>query len=493
MRTSSACSPESSHGTERRRPGAARQPGGASWVESLAGWALAAGRGPVPGDVLHAAARATLDGVACAAGAIGEASARAAAEVAAGLGGTAEASLLFTGERSSMATAALYNATLVRALDCNDIFFTTAPRGHPSDNLAVAMAAAERQHSTGGQYLTALAIGYELDWRLQEYVRGGAPRHSSWDYVSMGGLVSAAISALLLGLSRHRLADALAIGGAQTYTVGQVRGGELSMLKASAGAIVSHTGVLATLLARAGMTGPQQLLEGEDGVLNALGVQPTPELRELLLGPLEPWHIHDVTIKPYPAIGTSQAAIAATLDLVAEHHPRPEDVARFEVHLPDVPIVRRHIADQARSRPRTKETADHSIPFLMAVSVLDGDLGPAQYAGERWLAPDTVALMDRVTQAADLPPVSDGRRGYPAAVIIETRDGARYTRDLPAAPGSPACPLSDDDLAAKLRRLGSAWLPATGADRLAAELLDIGSVADMAAAAATLFPIAKEL
>jgi 2-methylcitrate dehydratase len=457
-------------------------------VESLAGWVLAAARGPVPCEVLHAAARATLDSAACAAGAVGEAPARAVRAASAALGGTPEASLLFTGERSSMATAALYNATLVRALDCNDIFFTTAPRGHPSDNLAVALAAAERQHATGRQYLTALAIGYELDWRLQEYLRG----HSSWDYVSMGGLVGAAMSGLLLGLDQAQLAHALAIGGAQTYTVGQVRAGEISMLKASAGAIVSRTAVLAPLLARAGMTGPAELLEGEDGVLRALGVEPVPGLRELLLGPLDHWHIGDVTVKPYPAIGTGQAAIAATLDVVAAHRPRPRDVARVEVHLPDVPIVRRHIADRARSRPRTRESADHSIPFLLAVSLQDGDVGPAQYAGQRWLAPDTVALMDRVTQVADLPPVPDGRRGYPATVIVETRDGARYTRELPAAPGSPARPLSDEDLTAKLGRLSAAWLPAASAHRLAAELLAIGRVTDMAAAAATMFPRARE-
>jgi len=454
----------------------------------MASWALQAARGPVPDDVLHAAARATLDSVACAAGAVGEKSARAVREVSAALGGNNEASLLFTGERSSMANAVLYNATLVRALDCNDIFFTTSPRGHPSDNLAVALAAAERQHSTGHQYLTALAVGYELDWRLQEYLRSGVAGSASWDYVSMGGLVGAAMSALLLGLRPAEFAHALAIGGAQTYTVGQVRAGEISMLKASAGAIVSRTAVLAPLLAQAGMTGPGELLEGEDGVVRALGLDPTPELRDLLLRPVEHWHIRDVTIKPYPAIGTSQAVIAATLKLVDEYHPKPADVARLEVHLPDVPIVCRHIADRARNRPATRESADHSIPFLVAVSLQDGDVGPGQFAGERWLEPDTVALMDRVTQIADRTLVPDGRHGYPATVILETRGGARYTSEVPAAPGSPACPLSDDDLTAKLRRLGGAWLPVVRADEMAAELLAIEDAADVAVAAATVLP-----
>jgi 2-methylcitrate dehydratase len=461
----------------------------ASWVESMANWAITAARGPVPADVLHAAARATLDSVACAAGAVGEESARAVREASAALGGTAEASLLFTGERSSMATAVLYNATLVRALDCNDIFFTTSPRGHPSDNLAVALAAAERQHSSGRQYLTALAIGYELDWRLQEYLRSGGP--TSWDYVSMGGLVGAAMSAILLSLGPAEFAHALAIGGAQTYTVGQVRAGDISMLKASAGAIVSRTAVLAPLLAQAGMTGPRELLEGANGVVRALGLDPAPELKDLLLAPVERWHIRDVTIKPYPAIGTSQAAIAATLNVFAEHHPEPSDVARLEVHLPDAPIVRGHIADRARSRPSTRESADHSIPFLVAVSLRDGDVGPGQFACERWLDPDTVALMGRVTQVPDPALVPDGRHGYPAAVILEMRDGTRYTSEVLAAPGSPASPLSDGDLTAKLRRLGRAWLPGARADKLAAELLAIEHVADVTAAT-TAFPRTEE-
>jgi 2-methylcitrate dehydratase len=464
-----------------------RQPAGPSWVESLADWALAAARRPVPADVLHAATRQTLDSVACAAGAVGEKPARAVREVAAALGGVPEASLLFAGQRSSIGTAVLYNATLVRALDCNDIFFTSSPRGHPSDNLAVALAAAERQHSTGRQYLTALALGYELDWRLQEYLRNGKAGRASWDYVSMGGIVGAAMFALLLGLGPVQFAHALAIAGAQTYTVGQVRAGEISMLKASAGAIVSRTAVLAPLLAQAGMTGPRELLEGEDGVLRALGLDPDPELRAELLRPVEHWHIRDVTIKPYPAIGTSQAAIAATLNLVAEHHPRPQDVARLEVHLPDTPITRRHLADRARNRPTTRESADHSIPFLLAVSLQDGDVGPGQFAGQRWLDAGTVALMDRVTQVADPALSADGRHGYPAVVILETRDGARYTSVMSAAPGSPARPLSDEELSAKLGRLGGARLSGAAAAALAAELLAVDRAADMAVAAAALF------
>jgi 2-methylcitrate dehydratase len=459
------------------------QPAGASWVESLADWALAAARRPLPPDVLHAAARQTLDSVACAAGAAGEQAARAVRQAAAAPGGVAEASLLFTGQRSSMAAAVLYNATLVRALDCNDIFFTSSPRGHPSDNLAVALAAAERQHSTGRQYLTALAVGYELDWRLQEYLRKGQADRASWDYVSMGGIVGAAMFALLLGLGPVEFAHALAIGGAQTYTVAQVRAGEISMLKAAAGAIVSRTAILAPLLAQAGMTGPRELLEGEDGVLRALGLDPDPELRARLVHPVGHWHIRDVTIKPYPAIGTSQAAIAATLNLVARHHPRPQDVTRLEVHLPDTPITRRHLADPARNRPATRESADHSIPFLLAVSLQDGEVGPGQFAAQRWLDPGTVALMERVTQVADPALTADGRHGYPAVVILETRDGARYTSAVPAAPGSPACPLSDAELGAKLLRLGGARLSDASAAALAAKILTVDRAADMAVVA----------
>ncbi len=461
------------------------------WVESMANWVLTAACGEVPADVLHAAARATLDSVACAAGAVSGEPARAVSDVSAALGGTSEASLLFTGERSSIANAVLYNATLVRALDCNDIFFTTSPRGHPSDNLAVALAAAERQHSSGRQYLTALAVGYELDWRLQEYLRSGTGSCDSWDYVSMGGLVGAAMFAILLGLGPAQFAHALAIGGAQTYTVGQVRAGDISMLKASAGAIVSRTAVLAPLLAQAGMTGPLELFEGEDGVLRALGLNPHPDLKDLLLGPIEQWHIRDVTIKPYPAIGTSQAAIAATLNLFVEHRPEPRDVARVEVRLPDVPIVRKHMADRARSRPSTRESADHSIPFLVAVSLRDGDVGPGQFVGERWLDPDTIALMGRVTQVPDPMLVPDCRHGYPAMVSIEMRDGTRYTSQVLAAPGSPVNPLSDADLTAKLQRLGGAWLPGARADKLTAELLAIERAADVAAVT-TMFPSTAE-
>jgi 2-methylcitrate dehydratase len=361
--------------------------------------------------------------------------------------------------RAPALTAILYNGTLIRALDCNDGFVSGGPSGHPSDNIAVALAFADRQRSTGLEFLRAIALGYELYWRLQRYLPGRQAHDHHWDTVSHSGLVAAAMAGLLLGLDRAGLAAALAIGGAQSYSVAQIRRGEISMLKASADAVVARTGALGALLAAAGMTGPPRLFEGRRGLLNAYALPASDELRQQLVGPIDRWHILDISIKQFPCVITAQGALAALLELVKQHQLHADEIEQVEVRFADLPATREHLAEQHRTVQKTRESADHSIPFLFAVALQDGDIGPAQFAGDRWLDPTTQQLMRRVAQLPDPALNPYTATAHPAVVTITTHDHRTLTREMIHVPGSPDNSLTDADLEAKLRRLAHPTTP----------------------------------
>jgi 2-methylcitrate dehydratase len=461
-----------------------------TWVQELAEWLASYPASALPAEVVRAGCRTTLDTVACAFGALEHDSAVAMRTTVRALGGAPQSSLIggrlggefgFADEaRTSVPNAILYNGTLIRALDCNDIFFRGGLGGHPSDNLAVALAVAEAEHASGLEYVRAVALGYELYWRLRQHLFAPAERYP-WDHTSTSGLVGALMSGLLLGLEGDELANALAIGGSQTYTLAEVRRGEISKIKASANSITAHTGALAGYLARAGLSGPAELFEGRYGLLTALGLERSDSLLQALTAPIERWQLLDVSMKPFPAVGTSQSAIAATLELVRQQGLTADSVERVQVRFADLPIARQQIADPKRAKPRTRETADHSFHFLVAVSIEDGDVGPVQYEAERWLQPATVDLMRRVEFSVDPNLNAHTARGFPAVVTVETKSGARLTQEMLYVPGNPHNPLSAADLADKLRRLAGRNWPESVLEALPERLLGLGEEVDMAA------------
>jgi 2-methylcitrate dehydratase len=451
-----------------------------TWVEAIAAGLCDTPASAVPREALRAASRQTLDTVACALGAVEHEAAEAMLHVVRSVGGAPECSLIGQQARGSILNAVLYNGTLIRALDANDIFFHFGSGGHPSDNIAVALAFAERAHASGLEFLRAVALGYEVYWRLRQDLMRARARGYVWDQVSGSGMVAAAMGGLLLGLEREQLANALALGGAQTYSLAEIRAGEISMLKASANAVAAHTGTLAALLAAEGMSGPPRLFEGGGGLLAAIGAEATDELCETLAGPVREWHILGVAVKPFPSIGTSQSVLAATLDLVRSYEVSADDVDRVEVAFADVAFTHEHLAETARRVPHSRETADHSITFLVAAAIEDGELGPRQYADQRWLQPRTQALMRRVALGADSALNAYAAADYPAAVTIHTRDGRALRREVLVAPGSPRHPLSDEALGEKLRRFAGSALPAGRLTALRERLLQLDAEADMA-------------
>jgi 2-methylcitrate dehydratase len=398
-------------------------------IERLAEWVLAVRRGDVPDRALQQAKLLLLDTIGCAIAARDDECARAALATVQALGGPPKCTIIGTRLKTSMPNAALANGTLIRVLDLNDFYVSPAGDlgGHPSDNIPVALAAAEANEQSGAALLTAIVVGYEIFARLLDVLDDDA-----WDRSSISGLVAPAMSGRLLGLDRRQLAHALALGGARAATPTVVRFGNISATKSMANALVAQTGVQAAMLAAQNVTGPLDILEHPHGLRP---VFPETEGLPAITAPFAGEAIMHCHIKAYPCLVTGQPVVAAGLEIHRRIGGRIEDLQQIKVLVSDTPQIVRQLHDPGRVNPTSREAADHSFGFLAAVSMIDGKFGVAQFAGERWNDPHVRALMQRLNLQPDSELTRRAPDSCPCAVSAFTRDGREHWVEVLHPPG----------------------------------------------------------
>ena len=377
---------------------------------------------------------------------------------------------LIGGGSASLLDAAFANGVVARVLDLNDYLINELhgrPQsgGHPSDNIPVALAAGERARRPGREVLAAIVIGYELYARLQSLM----DRHGRWDGVTVSGLVAPAMAGRLLGFGQETLAHALALGIARAATPRAVRAGHISAAKNIANAQVAQTGLQAALLAQAGVTGPLDVLDQPEGMGDFF---PEGDLRAVLTAPLPRESCVDrAKIKAYPCLATAQAAVAAALELHRTLGADVARVARLDFVMADYPLLRRQAGDAGRLDPHSKEAADHSFPFLVAVALLDGALGEAQFAGERWHDPAVRALMGKITLGFDPAWPQRAPRSYPATLIAHLAGGGERKAEVPYPPGAGPEGVTPESVTEKFHRVTAERLDGAGRERVIAAAL----------------------
>ena len=368
--------------------------------------------------------------------------------------GGAPLATLIGGGRSAPDRAALYNGALVRYLDFNDSYLAPGETCHPSDNLAPVLAAAEYAHADGGTLLTALAVAYQVENRLSEV----APvRAKGFDHTTQGAYAVAAGVARALGLDQGRTANAIAIAGTSLNALRVTRTGELSHWKGLAYPATAFAATHAAFLAMRGVTGPREVFEGNKGFIDAIA------------GPFEiDWQQEDLEsvrhtiLKRYNAEIHSQSAIEALLELRAEHGLTGIEVERIELDTFQVAFDIIGGGEEGdKYRVRSKEEADHSLPYLLAVALLDGQVLPEQYLPERITAEDVQQLLRRV----DVRPDGDLSRRFPqqhsARLRLHLRDGRTLEREQHDYEGFHTRPMGWDAVAAKFDRLAERHVEAS--------------------------------
>jgi 2-methylcitrate dehydratase len=415
-----------------------------------------------------------LDTLGCGFAALDDECARAVAATLRALGEKPQCTVLGYREKMSAPSAVLANGALIRVLDLNDYVTGADPRsgargGHPSDNIPVALAAAELAGASGRELLVAILLGYEIYGRGKALMRPDSP----WDGISISGLVAPAMAGRLIGLDQQKLAHAIALGAARAPTPVGVREGGISAAKSIANALIAQNGMQAALLAAQGITGPLDLFEAERG-LNAVFAHGPEAAGDILGAPLPAEsHISRVAIKAYPCFAGGQSAVAAAIALHRLVEGDIERLTTIRVAFADLPIVRRQLADAGRVAPHSREAADHSLHFLIAVSLLDGTFGLAQFDGERWNDPNVRALMARLEMTTDADLARRAGEAYPCALHTTGRDGRPYDVEILTPPGfSPGGPEAKTVLE-KFTRITAGHLAPDARDRIIAAVMGL--------------------
>ncbi len=352
--------------------------------------------------------------------------------------------VLGTRHQSAPELAAFANGVMARYLDLND---TTAKGGHPSDNIMAILAAAEYAGADMPTAIASIVIAYEVQDRFGAVSR--ALRTNGWDNAIYVALASALGAAKVMGLSKGQMANALSLAAVPNAPMNQTRVGRLSMWKGCSAPNAARNGVFAALMARRGMTGPQEAFEGSRGFKKQLG---TSFELPAFGGDGEPFAIETDKLKTFPCDYEAQCSITPALALHKTLKGRIDEVEKIDIETYDNAV---YVAADTRDKwnPTNRETADHSIPYVVAVALTRGTFWLDDFAEERIRDPNIHALMQKIEVRATEECNRDWPEAYPFRITATTKSGEQHVQEIRYAKGHPKNPMSDQDIEAKFRRL----------------------------------------
>lgn len=350
--------------------------------------------------------------------------------------GAVGATVVGSGERLAVEAASFINCVAARYLDFNDIYLSKEAV-HPSDNIPAGMALAEALGCTGEELVTALATGYEVHCRLADAV---STRKGRWDNVILGAIASSVMSATLMKLGEEKMVHAINIAASGNTALMQTRVGTLSMWKAAAAAYAARAGVFAGISAAGGMTGPPAALNGSHGLFKQVTGMPDEGAFDI---PVNGFHLLDTHLKAYSSQYFTQTAISAALAL------RPKiDVAQIrQVLVSTFEFGRVAAADSPdKWRPKTRETADHSMPFCVAIALLDGAVTVASFDAHNLERTDLIDLLDRIEVVEDPAFTAVYPKKVPTAIRVTLADGREENVLVEVPLGHSGNPMSEQQI-----------------------------------------------
>ncbi len=443
---------------------------GEGTVQALARIVLQADEAAFSDSSVRAAQILLLDTIGCGLAGAREETTRAIADVALQDGGKQECVLIGRSDKTSMRNAVLVNGAAVRVLDLNDYLIRTfkgepETGGHPSDLIPVALAVGAARGCSGAAILQSIIIGYELYARLQELM----DRSSEWDSVTASGIVAPAMAGRLMGLDEDRLAHAIALGAARAATPSIVRTGDISSTKSIASALVAEAGVQGALLAERGMTGPLAILDDGRGLRDLFASGDRAPLTAPILSRSAVQRAH---VKAYPCVNTAQSAVAAALQLHTILKGDVNRLSRVDIVMADYRVIKRHQNDPGRIHPHSREAADHSFPFLVAVALIDGTLGSAQFENGRWHDPKVKTLMSRIVMSRDAKWNTRAPGAYPCTIRARDADGREHVAEVPYPPGFSLSGVDEAAVIAKFHAVAAVVLNRTARERIVDAVMD---------------------
>jgi len=403
-------------------------------------------------DAVYQAKRFLLDSLGCALGGFQQHDVKIALQVLDETAGAGPATVIGTGKKVDAVSASLANALMIRCMDYNDIYWKQDP-SHPSDIFPAALACGERARADGRELIVGLVLGHEFEMRFCEAAFPGI-RERGWHHATLTAFVSPIVAARMLHLTWEQMQHAIGISASRQATLGAVTAGRLTMMKNTVDPLATQAGVLAALLAEKGYTGPEHVVDGKEGLTHCFG--PEWKLEALTEGLGDSWRITQCGMKAFPTEALTHTPISAVLDLVKQHDLNPEQVA--EVNIRSLARAADILSDPSKYDPRSKETADHSLPYVIAAALVDRQVTPLQFTPEKIMDPAIRAQLKKVKVVAD----PEIEKVFPAlqrvVVTVRVTDGREFTKQLDYPKGDPRNPLSDKEVEEKFAALAEGVL-----------------------------------
>ncbi len=414
---------------------------------TMAEWAASTTYEDLPAEVVTEVKRYLMDSVGCALGGAQQHDVHMARKVLTEIAGSGDATVLVTGEKMDPVSASLLNALMIRVMDYNDIYWKQDP-SHPSDIIPAAMAAAERAGGSARDLILGIALAYEFEQRMCEASFPGV-REIGWHHATLTAAVSPIVAGRMLGLNAEQIQHAIGISASRHCSTGSVTAGKLTMMKNTVDPMATQSGVLAALLAEQGYTGPEHVLDGKEGFSHVFDTEWKFDILTDGLG--DSWRILQCGMKFFPTEALTHAPISATLDLVNDNELSADEVETVTIY--SLARAADILADPSKYDPRSKETADHSLPYVIAAAVADRQVTPLQFTDAKIMDSKIRAQLNKVKVIADPEIEAVFPELQRVKVVIKTTDGREFEKQLDYPKGDPRNPLTDAEIAAKFAAL----------------------------------------
>ena len=412
-----------------------------SITQTISDYASAARYDDLTDTAVHAAIQRLVDSLGCAVGAHDCQPAQIGRRLASGQApGKYAGRVLCFGERVSAESAAFINSAMIRNFDFNDRY----PGGHPSDCLGALLALAGTMKVDGKSFLASMAVIYEIFARLSDAT---LLSRRGWDQGYAIGIATAAGVSNLLKLSAEATAHAVGITATSNLPLRVTRSGELTEWKNVATAYAARNGLFAALLAAEGMSGPANAFDGRNGlwekVTGPFELAPLPNRGGEYLTPR-------VQLKYWPIETNGQAAVWAALKLRSQVEPMK--LAQIDVYASK--FTQFEIGSEPEKwDPQTRETADHSLPYIFARALVDGPIRVSSFKEAAVRDPALRPLMQKIKVIADEAIEALLPQKTLMRVVATEDDGTRHSVEIVNPLGHPDNPMQDGHIDEKFLAL----------------------------------------
>jgi 2-methylcitrate dehydratase len=401
------------------------------------------------------------------------------------MGGSGPCTCFVSGFKTNPVDAAFLNDHMIRAMDYNDIYWKADPC-HPSDIIAGPLALCEYLNLSGKDLILATVIAYEIEMRLCEF---GVPgiREYGWHHATLTAFAAPIAAGRVLNLNVEQMVQAIGISAARTFCPGAVTAGKLTNMKNTVDPWATRMGVESALLAQRGFSGPEHMIDGKEGLYAVFGhvdykgtkarFETSMLIDNLPKSAKDHYKIIDCGMKSFPIEALCHAPLTAMLKCVQENSIQASQVSEIKVEV--IARAADILGDPAKYRPTSKETADHSLPYSLAVGLVDGMVTPLQFKEERVHDPQLLPVLDKIKVVANSEFESLFPKFQPSQVTITTTDGKAYTKRVDVPKGDPRDPMTAEEIGVKFTALGKGVIGEAACKTLAAAIMKLDALANV--------------